>query len=65
MIECHFAIIRSSNPDKAPDPVVVLQGGPVGKALNMMDYWLYILDKTLLIPIFIVSLILVPLIWRL
>ncbi|MCJ7658675.1 MAG: hypothetical protein MUO67_05960 [Anaerolineales bacterium] len=65
MIELHLTIIRSNDPEKAPDPLLVLHGGPGGYALNMMDYWLSILDKTLLIPIFIVSLILVPLIWRL
>ena len=47
MIELHFAIIRSRDPDKLPDPVVTLQGGPGGLSLDAMDYWLYILGRTL------------------
>jgi len=47
MIELHFAIIHSRDPDKLPDPVVALQGGPGGLSLDAMDYWLYILGRTL------------------
>ena len=48
MVELHFAIARSRNPDKEKDPLVALQGGPGMKSLEMIDFWLYILDKTLL-----------------
>ena len=65
MNNLHYTILRSSYPDKAIDPIVAMQGGTGGKALEIMDYWLYILDNTLLILISTVSLILVPLIWRL
>lgn len=48
MIELHFAILRSSNPDKAPDPVVFLQGGPGGYALDMMDYFILYIMRPIL-----------------
>jgi pimeloyl-ACP methyl ester carboxylesterase len=39
-IQLHVAIIHSIDPDPAPDPVVILHGGPGGYALDMLDYWL-------------------------
>lgn len=48
MIELHFAILRSNDPEKAPDPVIFLQGGPGVDALDMMEYSvLYIVKKIL------------------
>jgi len=46
MIQLHVAIIRTQNPNPAPDPIVILQGGPGGYALDSMamSYWLYIFD---------------------
>ena len=34
------AILRSPNPNKAPDPVVYLEGGPGGSALSAVETWL-------------------------
>lgn len=47
MIELHFAILRCSFQDIAPDPIVALHGGPGGNALDSMDHWLYIFQSTL------------------
>lgn len=38
-IELAVAIIRSPNPDKAPDPLIYLAGGPGGSALYEADIW--------------------------
>jgi pimeloyl-ACP methyl ester carboxylesterase len=40
MIRLHVAIIPSHNENPAPDPVVFLQGGPGGYALEWIEYWL-------------------------
>ncbi|MFN8038312.1 MAG: alpha/beta fold hydrolase [Acidimicrobiales bacterium] len=34
------AVLRSPNPNKAPDPVVYLEGGPGGSALSAVETWL-------------------------
>lgn len=47
MIELHFAILRSSFEDTAPDPIIALSGGPGANALDMMDYWLGIFNTAL------------------
>ena len=47
MIEIHYAIIRSSNPDKIPDPVVGLMGGPGVRSLDMRDFWVTLLGPAL------------------
>ena len=48
MIEVHFAIIRSSNPDKAPDPLVGLMGGPGVRSLDSIEYWQQLHNQTLI-----------------
>lgn len=47
MIRLHFAIVHSVNEDPAPDPVVILHGGPGGYALDSMDLWLYLFSITI------------------
>lgn len=39
-IKLHVAIVRSSSPQPAPDPVVYLHGGFGGEALSMLQYQL-------------------------
>jgi len=53
-IQLHFAIVHSENPNPAPDPIVILHGGPGGYTLDMLHYWLSIfgyphLDRDLII----------------
>lgn len=38
-IEIAFAVLKSTNPNPAPDPIVYLEGGPGGSALSSIDYW--------------------------
>jgi pimeloyl-ACP methyl ester carboxylesterase len=47
MIEFHFAILKSSNKNKAPDPIVVLQGGPGSYALDNADWMISIFSTAL------------------
>lgn len=37
-IQIHVAIFRSNNPNPLPDPIVYLEGGPGGSALEYIDY---------------------------
>jgi pimeloyl-ACP methyl ester carboxylesterase len=44
MIQLHVAIVRTQNPHPAPDPIIILHGGPGGYALDNMEYWLYLFN---------------------
>jgi pimeloyl-ACP methyl ester carboxylesterase len=44
VIQVSFAIVHSENPNPAPDPIVILHGGPGGYTLDMLNDWLYIFD---------------------
>jgi pimeloyl-ACP methyl ester carboxylesterase len=46
-IQLHVAIIKSYGDKPVPDPVVVLQGGPGYKALENIDYWLFLFQKVI------------------
>ncbi len=39
-IQLAVAVVRSPNPDKEPDPVLFLQGGPGGELLSVASYYL-------------------------
>lgn len=39
LIALAVAILRSSNPNKAPDPLIYLEGGPGGSALSDVSSW--------------------------
>lgn len=39
IIEIAFAILKSTSPNPAPDPIVYLDGGPGGSGLLTIDWW--------------------------
>jgi pimeloyl-ACP methyl ester carboxylesterase len=47
MIQIHVAVVKSKSKQPLSDPVIVLQGGPGGSALDAMQYWLDIFDPVL------------------
>ena len=44
-IRLHVAIVKPQEPEPAPDPVVILNGGPGGYTLDGMDYWLFMFGR--------------------
>jgi pimeloyl-ACP methyl ester carboxylesterase len=44
MIQLHVAIVHTQNRNPAPDPIVILHGGPGVYALDNMEYWLYLFN---------------------
>ena len=38
-VELQVVVIKSTNPDKKPDPVMYLEGGPGGSALATLELW--------------------------
>ena len=47
LIQLHTAIIRTANPNPAPDPVVYLNGGPGGHALDNLPLLLAVFNDVL------------------
>lgn len=38
-IQLAIAIVYSTNPNAAPDPIIYLEGGPGGSGVSTIDYW--------------------------
>ncbi len=47
VIRLQVAIIKPLGPQSAPDPVVVLNGGPGSQTLAGLEYWLYVFNEVL------------------
>ena len=45
MIQIHVAIIKSNSKQPAPDPIVILGGGPGGYTVGGVNYWINIFES--------------------